>query len=82
MSAANHLIDRVLTLIVNPIIALVFAVALLYFIYGVIEYIGGVADSNKRKQGIDHMVWGLIGLTIMVTFKGIINLISNSWVRF
>ena len=82
MSAANHLINRVITLVVDPVIALIFGIALLYFIYGVIQYISGVADPGKRKEGISHMIWGRIGLTIMVTAKGIINLIGNSWVRF
>ncbi len=57
------------------------AVALVYFIWGVIDMIAGAGEKNdeKRIAGKRHMIWGIVGLFIMVCVKGIMQLILNFW---
>jgi len=64
------------TNILNPIIALGFMVTTLLFIWGVFGYIRGAADSSARTTGTQHILYGVIGMTIMVSVYGIINFIS------
>lgn len=40
--------------------------AVVFFIIGVVEYIRGASNEDARKKGQQHMLWGLIGLFIMV----------------
>jgi hypothetical protein len=72
------LIGRIADSIINPFLFLLMGVAFLYFIYGVIRYIVNAADDTKRKEGQKHMMWGIIGLTIMVGAWGLVRLISNT----
>jgi hypothetical protein len=74
--SADEMLSRLFEYIVNPIIFLLFAVALLMFIWGVIRYIGKSGDASDREQGQRHMLWGLIGLTIMAGAWGIVRLLS------
>jgi uncharacterized membrane protein YbhN (UPF0104 family) len=64
--------------IVNPVIYFLFAVALLYFLYGVLVFIINADDESKRAIGKQHMFWGIIGLFIMVSVYGIIGIILGT----
>lgn len=60
--------------IVNPLIRLLFAVALVVFLWGVFEYIKDSDSSDGREKGKKHIIWGIIGLLIMVSAYSIINI--------
>lgn len=49
------------------------AMALAYFLYGVSGYITA-GDEKKRKEGRDTIVYGLLGLFVMVSIWGIVDL--------
>ena len=54
------------------------ALAVLVFLWGVFEFIMGSGDEKARETGKQHIVWGLVGLFIMVSAMGIVNLIINT----
>ena len=72
------LLDKVQKEIIQPIILLLFAAALLYFLWGVAEFIRGSGSEEARQTGAQHMLWGVIGMFIMVSVYGILNLICNT----
>jgi hypothetical protein len=72
------LIDRVSNYVLNPVIALLFALALVYFFWGVTELIRGAEEDAARTKGQQHILWGLIGMLIMVGVGGIIAIIKNT----
>jgi len=63
--------------IVNPIIILLFALAAAYFLWGVLVYIKNAENDTERLTGQRHMIWGVVGMAIMLSAFGIINLISD-----
>ncbi len=69
---------NVMTFINSILIPLVFAVALLAFIYGMYRYfiLGGDNDGD-RETGRSLMVWAIIGFVLMVSIWGIVNLLAN-----
>ena len=71
-------VNKIVQVIVNPAITLLFAVAFLYFLYGVFLFVRNADSSEDRATGGRHMLWGLIGLVIMVSVFGIIRFITNS----
>ena len=75
----NDLLAKISDQILNPLIGLIIAVALMIFIWGVIEFIAGAANDEKRVKGKQHMVWGIIGLFIMVSVFGIMQILVNFW---
>ena len=71
---------KLTSVIINPILALMFAAALVVFIWGVVEFMAGQngigeGEANKGKQ---HMLWGLVGMFIMVAAYSILQIINNS----
>lgn len=65
--------------IVNPLIQFAFIVAFVVFIWGVMQFIRNANNPDERKKGQDHMIWGIIGLVIMVSVFGIITLITRTF---
>lgn len=71
-------VQRLLTVLVDPAVKLLFAVAILYFIYGVFNYIRRSGDSDARIEGANHILWSTVGLFIMISVWGIVNLIKST----
>lgn len=62
--------------LVNALIPIVMALALLLFIWGVIQYfILGADDEGKRETGRAYMLYAIIGLVAIVAVWGIVNLV-------
>ncbi len=78
--AANidSLVNAVNKVVVNPLIIFIFALALVIFIYGVAQYLLNPASDEIRKQSKSHMIWGVIGMFIMVSVFGIMRIILNT----
>ena len=72
---ADQFFGKVKVNILNPIIALLFAVALLTFFWGVFKYIMHADDETERQVGGRAMVYGLIGIFVIVSVFGIVNFI-------
>jgi hypothetical protein len=75
---AEKLIKNILAQILNPLITLMVGVAVLYFLWGAFEFIRNAESSAERKKGSMNMLWGALGLFIMVTAYGILNLILGT----
>jgi hypothetical protein len=65
--------------ILNPIIGLMFAIALLVFFYGIFEFIRSETADKSREEGKKKILYGLIGMFIMFSAYGIIHLILNTF---
>lgn len=78
MDAGLALLDRFEEFILTPTMYLIFTAGLLAFIYGLVEFMYKMRDGSDHKQGLQHMLWGLVGMLIMVSVYGIISLITNT----
>ena|SRR3989338_2915109 len=74
----KSLMSKIIQLIVNPLIILMFALALAYFTFGVVVFLANKDDETKRTAGKQHMIWGVVGMFIMISVFGIMRLIVNS----
>ena len=72
-------ITNVDNIIINPLILLLFALAVVYFLYGVLEFIMNQENEEKKTQGKSHMLWGIIGITIMLGVFAILNIILKTF---
>lgn len=68
-------VDKV---ILNPLITLLFALALVYFLYGLAKYLLSPDNEEVRNSSKVHMLWGIIGMFIMVSVFGIMTMILNT----
>ena len=65
--------------IINPLIIFLFALALVFFLYGVLEFILSAGNDEKRSTGKSHMIWGIVGLTIMIGVWSILGFVLNTF---
>lgn len=72
------LVQKFFKVVVDPVIQLIFAAAVLYFVYGVFTYIRRSDDSSERINGAKHILWSSVGLFIMISVWGIIAILEKT----
>ena len=75
----NTFIGNVDRMIINPLIVLLFALALAYFLWGVFEFIANLENDEKKTAGKNHMLWGVVGIAIMMGVWTILNIILSTF---
>ena len=78
-SGASELVQKIAGLIVNPLIVVMFAFALVGFLWGVRGYITHADDAEARRKGTEHIMWGLIGMLFMVAAFSIVRIVLNTF---
>jgi hypothetical protein len=80
MSVVGDILGRLQYEIITPLMTVVFAVGFLLFIWGLAKFMMNVEEgsSSSQSEGRQHMIWGVVGMLIMVSFWGIIGLIDNT----
>jgi uncharacterized membrane protein YfcA len=79
MDEVSAFVGRVDTYIINPLIGLLFALALAYFFWGLAIFILEASEPEARKKGQSMMIWGVIGLFIMASVFGILSVALNTF---
>lgn len=74
----GSLVNAINKVVLNPFIILLFACALAVFIWGVARYLLNPENEEIRKQSKSHMMWGIVGMFIMVSVFGIMRIILNT----
>jgi len=65
--------------VIDPLIILVFALALVYFLWGVSRYIWHGGDEAKRTEGYQMMIYGVIALFVMVSVWSLVAILENTF---
>ena len=74
----NGFIGKVDTTIINPLIFLLFALAIVYFLYGVLEFLMNQENEEKKTSGKSHMLWGVVGIVIMLGVWTILSMVQST----
>jgi uncharacterized membrane protein len=77
-ASAESLVRGINRVIINPIIYFLFVLAFVYFLWGVLQYLLYPDNEEIRKKSKTHMLWGIIGLFIMVAVFGIMRILLNT----
>ena len=80
-TAFNDLLQKILTNVVNPIIYLIMALAVVYFVWGVISYVIS-SDEEAKKAGKNRMIWGIIGLVVIVGMWGLVGIVTKTRIQY
>lgn len=70
-------IVRVQEQIIDPLITLLALAAFIVFIWGTLNFIWSAGDDAKRTAGKRHMIWGLVGLTILFGARAIVAILQS-----
>ena len=75
----SQFIFNVNKLLIKPLIVFLFALAVVFFVYGILEFLLNQEDEEKKSQGKSHMIWGILGIVIMMSALTLMNLVVNSF---
>ena len=78
-AGVDEFILKINEVVLNPLIRFMFVLALIIFFVGVVEFIANSTSDEGRKKGQRHMIWGLVGMTIMFSVWGILALVINTF---
>ena len=76
---ARGFLDKLNEVILYPLITLMLTIALVVFLYGCFEFIMGAAEPGKQEEGRKHIMWGIIGMLVMVSAYAILNIAANTF---
>ena len=74
----DKFIANVDNMIINPLIGFLFALAIAFFLYGVLEFFMNQENEEKKTTGKSHMIWGVVGITIMLGVWTILGIVLNT----
>ena len=66
------------TELAGSIIIFLEVLAVAVFLWGIVKYISASGNPEKRKQAKDLIIYGLIGMFVLVSFIGIIYILQNT----
>jgi amino acid transporter len=79
MAPASDIINRIVDLIVNPIILVVFAFGFFMFMVGLVRFLWNLREGEASEEGKNHMLWGIVGMLVMISVWGIISLVTSTF---
>ncbi len=77
--AAGGFVTKVNDIILFPLIALLSGIAFLFFIYGCAKYIMNADNDQAREEGKKHIMYGFIGLVVMLSAFAILSIATNTF---
>ena len=64
--------------ILNTIIPFLIVLGVLYFVWGVVSYVIG-SDEESKKKGRDKIIYGIIGLAVIVGVWGLVGILNRTF---
>ena len=55
------------------------AIALLVFLYGSFIFITNAANESERTRGRQHILWGIVGMVVMVSAYAILTVATGTF---
>lgn len=79
MGAITTLVDKIIRELVDPAVAILFVAALAVFFWGMVQFIYSAGDEKMQTDGKKHMLWGVVGIFIMLSAFGILKLFTTAF---
>lgn len=75
----NEFLTNVNREIINPLILFLFALAIVFFLWGMVECLMTQDEAEGKTTCRQHMIWGIIGIAIMMCVWTIMNIVLNTF---
>jgi mannose/fructose/N-acetylgalactosamine-specific phosphotransferase system component IID len=64
--------------ILGAIVPVLIALAVVYFVWGVVQYVMS-GDEEAKKAGRDRIIFGIIGLAVIIAMWGLVNILVTTF---
>lgn len=79
IKSLTDLINFFTCTLMDSVVPLLMALAVVGFVYGIIQYFLNPDNEEKRKNGKNFMFWGIVTLFVMVSIWGLVGILSNTF---
>lgn len=73
----DTVLQKVVTEIFTPVYQLAVVTAIIYFLYGAAKFMFDLNHPEEKNTGKQHLLWGLVGLFIILSVGGILGLFAD-----
>ena len=75
-----EIVDGSIVPIGDLVVTLLYGVAAAYFLFGMLRYFfgSGAQAEESRQKGKQHMLWGIIALSVLFAVWGLVRLLLNT----
>ena len=77
MERVTTIIGRFSDQVINPILWLLVVAGVVYFFWQIVRMIYKYDDTTALEEGKRNLIWGTIGVAIMVSAIGLINFVKS-----
>ena len=64
--------------ILNSVLPVLVALGVVYFVWGVVTYVIA-SDEEAKKKGRDRIIYGIIGLAVIVAVWGLVRILTRTF---
>lgn len=75
---ATELLNNISLYVINPVIFVLFTAAFVVFIWGLVQFVAHLDNEEARSTGAKHMIWGIVGMVVMVGVNSIVDIIQST----
>jgi len=79
MNATVALVNKFVTYVIDPLMLVLFACSFFLFMYGMVRFLWDMKEGRPDPQGKPHLLYGIIGMLIIVSVGGIINFLASTF---
>lgn len=65
--------------IVAMLIPIIFALAIVYFFWGLVVFLRAAGDPKAQEAGRNQMIWGVIAIAVMLSVYGLAGWLQSSF---
>jgi hypothetical protein len=71
----QSLVGILLVIIEDALIPLVLSAGVVVFMFGIVKYIAGGDDEQKRSSGRQFMIWGIVGFFVILGVQQLVGIL-------
>lgn len=72
-------VDWAIASLLRPVVPVIVSLTVVYFLWGTAEYIMYGDQESKRTEGRKKMIWGIIGLAVMMSFWAFARMVKDTF---
>lgn len=79
LTTLGNIIEWASCTLVKLVVPFLFTLAVVGFIWGIIQFYLNPGNEEKRKNGKSFMLWGIIALFVMISMWGLVGVLTNTF---
>lgn len=74
----RDLVTTLISCLLNPLVTLMVGLSIVAFLWGVFKFMRALGDD--KQEGKELMFWGIIGIFVIVSLWGIVNILHTTFI--